>query len=310
MRAWLLWVIAVGCLVSSSAAHSEPIVDSSESLQRVVLLNNGAVYSGLLLTLDPGREVSLRLADGEVKRFAWSSIRRVSEVGETALKMGRPAQHPEAPRDTETPREQRKPRSSENDSDASVHSYSPLKLSSQLESFNISLASAQQHADIVGLRIESPVPVRLSYVHDRASFDDDFLRFVMWPVADELAVWRTACKSPCGAWLYRNAEYKIKGSEITTASVDFPARGKEFRLTIRPGSQVVRSLAWSSLVVGAISASVGLALLSVPSDKAGERPSGIKEALIGLNAGGVGFLLLSIPLFITSRTGYRLERID
>jgi hypothetical protein len=334
MRA--LFFAALLCLVGAccGSALAAPVIERSDAVQRIVFLADGAVYSGDLVELQPGKQVILRLASGETRRFEWSKIRRVSPVRAAVS-----TQTPEpSPQDVSRPAAARQrasvaqpapfhppaqptkpdavvePDAEDQARDDSIAIGKPalaaLKLSSQLESFNVSLQQAQSHPDIVGVRISSPVPVRLTYVHDRANFDDEFLRFVMWPVSDELAIWRTACKSPCEAFVYRNADYKIKGADVTTASLDFPRRGKEFRLTIEPGSRVLRGFAWAALVLGSVSAAAGLSMLAVPGVFSGGTAEGVREALIGLNVAGIGALFLSIPFFVGSRTGYRLERLD
>jgi len=335
MRFLLPASIVLYLLLLAGSVWAEPVIESSDSIHRLVFLNDGSVYAGELVALEPQKQVTIRLVDGSLKRFRWSLIRRMAATSSQPAGLDAPGasqpheQHP-APRPSGEPRAGiQAPESGRAllPTDATVGDQEdsegqkigrerhgsarrPMRLSSQLESFGLPLSTAEQHPEIVGLQIDSPVPVRLRYVHERATFDDAFLRFVMWPVADEIAVWRTACKSPCDAWVYRQADYKITGSDITTASVSFPNRGKQFRLVVRPGSPVLRGFAWAALLVGSLASVTGLSLLAVPGALSGESTPGLRESIAGLNIGGVSMLLLSIPLFVGSRTGYQLERTD
>jgi len=57
---------------------AEPIVEETDSTERIVTLSSGAVYRGELIELEPKSHVILRLASGAQRRFAWRDLRRIA----------------------------------------------------------------------------------------------------------------------------------------------------------------------------------------------------------------------------------------
>ncbi len=56
----------------------------AESLERIVHLTDGALYRGEILESVPQSHVTLLLVSGEVRRFKWSQVRRVSLVASSS----------------------------------------------------------------------------------------------------------------------------------------------------------------------------------------------------------------------------------
>lgn len=92
----LLFVVAVLIVGQCGLLHAaEPVVESSDSTDRVVILNNGGVYRGELIELEPGSHLILRLATGATRRFEWRDLRRVG-AGKGKAAGPRPAGDSEA----------------------------------------------------------------------------------------------------------------------------------------------------------------------------------------------------------------------
>ncbi len=64
-------------LTGSLAVAAEPIIEPTDTTDRVVLLNNGAVYHGEVVELEPRSHVIIRLPSGSVRRFEWRDLRRI-----------------------------------------------------------------------------------------------------------------------------------------------------------------------------------------------------------------------------------------
>lgn len=77
MTAFRLFFVVVLCCLAQPAIATEPVIEPSDSTDRVVILNNGAVYRGEVVELEPRSHVVLRLASGAVRRFEWRDLRRV-----------------------------------------------------------------------------------------------------------------------------------------------------------------------------------------------------------------------------------------
>ncbi|MBL9003696.1 MAG: tetratricopeptide repeat protein [Myxococcales bacterium] len=57
---------------------AEPVIDSTDSPERIVTLTSGAVYRGEVIELEPKSHVILRLASGAQRRFEWRDLRRIA----------------------------------------------------------------------------------------------------------------------------------------------------------------------------------------------------------------------------------------
>ena len=79
-RASILAVLGFFYL-SSVALAAEPIIEPSDSIERIVILHSGAVYRGEVVELEPNSHLILRLASGSTRRFDWRDLRRVSGSG-------------------------------------------------------------------------------------------------------------------------------------------------------------------------------------------------------------------------------------
>jgi hypothetical protein len=87
---------------------------AAESTERIVTLNDGAIYRGELLEYVPQSHVVLRLATGQVKRFEWRQIDHMSRPvgGESAEKLAplpRPGTSEAVEKKPQPPEEKDKP---------------------------------------------------------------------------------------------------------------------------------------------------------------------------------------------------------
>jgi len=57
------------------------VITVQQTSQRTVVLPDGSVYSGEVVELVPGDHLTLRLATGEVRRFAWSDVQASISAG-------------------------------------------------------------------------------------------------------------------------------------------------------------------------------------------------------------------------------------
>jgi hypothetical protein len=62
----------------SVPAWAEPVVEVTDSPERIVTLSSGAVYRGEVIELEPKSHVILRLASGAQRRFDWRELRRIA----------------------------------------------------------------------------------------------------------------------------------------------------------------------------------------------------------------------------------------
>lgn len=77
----------LGWLGPARLYAAEPTVEATDSTERVLILNSGAIYRGQVVELEPRSHVILRLASGAQRRFEWRDLKRVSgpsSAGSTA----------------------------------------------------------------------------------------------------------------------------------------------------------------------------------------------------------------------------------
>lgn len=86
--------VSVALLSVSLALAAEPVIEPSESTDRVVILISGAVYRGEVVELEPRSHLILRLASGAIRRFEWRDLRR---VGGASTPGPQPAPKPRQP---------------------------------------------------------------------------------------------------------------------------------------------------------------------------------------------------------------------
>jgi hypothetical protein len=77
-------LVASAILVAPRLAKAEPASAAAASDEELVETTSGATYRGVLVERVPDDHLTLRLATGEIKRFAWSEIKTARTVQATA----------------------------------------------------------------------------------------------------------------------------------------------------------------------------------------------------------------------------------
>lgn len=293
----LIVAAIVMALSRTSAAAPEAHSGSqpSPSLERVLILKDGAIYRGEVIELVPHDYIILKLRSGAEKRFSWSSIERQSVPGAAAtnppavkeLTDGRSRQaalrasDPMAPSVLEipaTPSKQKSPYLEH----ATFPKPDPEKKAPSARRYTESEEEANREptdenppprsnlsklprdlkpykSDFVLLAMRSPKEnLQLEYISDR--FETGWQDGLGSPVS--LESWKRACVYPCGEYVYRGATFRVTGPNmVDSPQFTLPKRGTAMELKVTPGSPAVRGAGIALDVLGSIAFVVGVALM-------------------------------------------------
>lgn len=293
-------IVAVSFLALSRASAAVPEgrgnAPAALSLQRVLILKDGAIYRGEVIELVPHEYVILRLRSGAEKRFAWSEIDKQSIPGALTADLPAteepvPAEARKAPMRSPAPRTPTtndrtttlsQQKSAPPDYFAPPRQESERKISpSRLAQPDAEIAPestdedspltprpkplklppdlAPYKNDLVLLQMRSPQEnLRLEYLRD--SFETGWDNGVGSSVS--LESWKLACVYPCGEYVYRGSTFRVTAPNmVDSPSFSLPKRGRLMELKVAPGNPTVLRAGIALDVLGAVAFTVGVGLM-------------------------------------------------
>lgn len=271
---------------------------SPDALERIVVCTDGAIYRGEILEYEPRDHITLRLVSGKSKRIEWSNVKSSAAVGHSPIAAEheqrsnsatpvRPPPVSASPSPTQPPRD-------------NAPRVAGMRLPQDLRPYAKLIAN---------LRVQSNQPeVDVQYLADSLQVD-------VWqglvPMTVSAEKWQLACEAPCGVPVAKTAVFRIVGEEInTSANFTLPKQGHDFTLFVKGGSKSTRVAAWTVLVLGIMGGSIGTGMLSFVGSTDKQFDMTLGKASLGLLGSGAGMMLLSIPLFLGSRTGLTMRIND
>lgn len=252
----------LGMNAPAHAAKPQPIQADREDI--TVTLNDGAFYKGVLLELVPKDHVTIRLSTGEIKRFAWTKVKKTEPVEQpqTPSSPEKLGGSPNAPSDdtTDGARTDRKP-------DASVL----LRVNSDDPQTTVQQLLDQSSTVAVAANLSGGVAIGGSQSES----------------------WRQVCVAPCGVPVSPNLKYRVEGPSFKSSPFVLPQGVDQVQLKVKSGSRGGQVFGGILLGLG-IGSIVGFAwMLALDSTRVA---GGITMA-----AGGV-VTLIGIPVVLATRT--------
>ena len=287
-------IVAVSFLalsrVSAAAPEGRGNAPSALSLQRLLILKDGAIYRGEVIELVPNDYVILKLRSGAEKRFAWSEIEKQSIPGAPSAEhpvteelmsaeTRKAPMRPSAPMTTTTttPSQQKSappeyfapsrqapkgktssPRLNQPDDEIDPESKDEAsQLSPRPKPLKLPPDLAPYKNDLVQLQMRSPQEnLRLEYLRD--TFETGWDNGVGSSVS--LESWKLACVYPCGEYVYRGSTFRVTAPNmVDSPSFSLPKRGRLMELKVAPGNPTVLRAGIALDVIGSIAFTVGVA---------------------------------------------------
>lgn len=296
---------ALAILLIGSSVLADQSGQRTTGGEAVVYLKNQAFYRGEVLEYEPQRHVTLRLATGEIKRFDWAAVKRVSGIGIGA--------DPDSATIENSSSQNGRVSQTTKSTSKEPSSTMPKELESAEKVFPSRRVDGIPEDKIVWLKMSSNrSDIKLQYLHAQSEIELDSSYSYPFGAAGTVQRWRTACEYPCNDLVARTPIFRIVGEDLVTSkSFTFPKHGKRFELSVRAGEGSLRRGSWVMLTLGGIASLAGWVALVLAVDGGNfSAVSPASQAFYGLQGGGVAVMLLSIPMFLSSRTTLALDRAD